>query len=192
MTTGRSSSPPQRGDAGALVSIDVSDNAYAWRLASALFGAALAGIVYLLTAMLFRRRRIAVLAGLFIAFDLMAFAMSRIAMNDMFTAVFIMAAYALFWPIYGGRWLRSAWWVLPMVGVMIGLAAASKWVGWYALYGLWFLVLPALAAGPIRAHRCHRLRRGGGAGSVPRGRSWWLRSRPWPSVWPSRGSSRCA
>ena len=130
-----------RGDAGALVSIDVSDNAYAWRLASALFGAALAGIVYLLTAMLFRQRRIAVLAGLFIAFDLMAFAMSRIAMNDMFAAVFIMAAYALFWPIYGGRWLRSAWWVLPMVGVMIGLAAASKWVGWYALYGLWFLVL---------------------------------------------------
>ena len=37
-----------RGDAGALVSIDVSDNAYAWRLASALFGAALAGLVYLL------------------------------------------------------------------------------------------------------------------------------------------------
>ena len=142
--------------------------------------------------MLFRRRRIAVLAGLFIAFDLMAFAMSRIAMNDMFTAVFIMAAYALFWPIYGGRWLRSAWWVLPMVGVMIGLAAASKWVGWYALYGLWFLVLLRSQLGRfvlIGATGFAAVAVGIGCPvAVPPGGP----SRPWPSVWPSRGSSRCA
>jgi len=130
-----------RGDAGSLVSIDVSDNAYAWRLAATAFGAALAGLVYLLTAMLFRRRSIAILAALFVAVDLMSYAMSRIAMNDIFVAFFIIAAYALFWPIWGGRWARSAWWVLPVVGVVIGLAAASKWVGWYALIGLWFLVL---------------------------------------------------
>jgi len=131
----------QRSDGGALVSIDIGDNAYAWRLAAAVFGALLAGLVYLFTAMLFRRRSIAILAGLFVAIDLMSFAMSRIAMNDIFVAFFIVAAYALFWPIWGGRWRRSAWWVLPLVGVMIGLAAASKWVGWYALIGLWFLVL---------------------------------------------------
>lgn len=131
----------QRAGGGALVSVDIGDNAYAWRLAAAVFGAALAGLVYLFTAMLFRRRAIALLAGLFVAIDLMSFAMSRIAMNDIFVATFIVAAYALFWPIWGGRWQRSAWWVLPLVGVMIGLAAASKWVGFYALLGLWFLVL---------------------------------------------------
>ncbi|MGH2462659.1 MAG: phospholipid carrier-dependent glycosyltransferase, partial [Candidatus Limnocylindria bacterium] len=131
----------RRSDGGALVSLDIGDNAYAWRLAAAVFGALLAGLVYLFTAMLFRRRAIAILAGLFVAVDLMSFAMSRIAMNDIFVAFFIAAAYALFWPIWGGRWLRSAWWVLPLVGVMLGLAAASKWVGWYALIGLWFLVL---------------------------------------------------
>jgi Gpi18-like mannosyltransferase len=131
----------QHADGGALVNLDVGDDAYAWRLAAAIFGALLAGLVYLFAAMLFRRRAIAVLAGLFVATDLMGFAMSRIAMNDIFVATFIVAAYALFWPIWGGRWQRSAWWVLPLVGVMIGLAAASKWVGWYALIGLWFLVL---------------------------------------------------
>jgi predicted membrane-bound dolichyl-phosphate-mannose-protein mannosyltransferase len=129
-------------DEGAeLVRIYVGDNAYAWRIAATVFGAALAGLVYLLTAMLFRRRSIAILAGVFVAVDLMSFAMSRIAMNDIFTAFFIVAAYGLFWPIWGSRWKHSAWWVLPLVGVMIGLAAGSKWVGWYALIGLWFLVL---------------------------------------------------
>ncbi len=129
------------GGDGALVRIDIADNAFAWRFAATIFGALLAGLVYLLGAMLFRRRSIAILAGVFVAIDLMSFAMSRIAMNDIFVALFIVAGYLLFWPIWGGRWLRSAWWVLPLVGVMIGLAAASKWVGWYALIGLWFLVL---------------------------------------------------
>ncbi len=124
-----------------LVRIDVSQNAFAWRFAATVFGALLAGLVYLLTALLFHRRSIAILAGVFVAIDLMSFAMSRIAMNDIFVAVFIVAGYALFWPIWGGRWRRSAWFILPLVGVMIGLAAGSKWVGWYALIGLWFLVL---------------------------------------------------
>ncbi|HEY7451120.1 MAG TPA: phospholipid carrier-dependent glycosyltransferase, partial [Candidatus Limnocylindria bacterium] len=128
-------------DEAAITQIDVSQNAFAWRFAPTIFGSLLAGLVYLLSALLFRRRSIAILAGVFVAIDLMSFAMSRIAMNDIFVAFFIVAGYALFWPIWGGRWKRSAWWVLPLVGVMIGLAAASKWVGWYALIGLWFLVL---------------------------------------------------
>ena len=129
------------GDGGRLVSIDASSNAFAWRLAGIVFGAALVGIIYLFAATLFSRRRIAVLAALFVAFDGMSYVMSRIAMNDIFVATFILAAYALFWQVWSGRWGRSAWWVLPLVGVLIGLASASKWVGWYALIGLWVLVL---------------------------------------------------
>ena len=129
------------GAAGRLVNIDAGSNAFAWRLAGIFFGAALVGIVYLFAATLFPRRRIAVLAAVFVAFDGMSYVMSRIAMNDIFVATFIVAAYAFFWQIWSGRWARSAWWVLPLVGVLIGLAAASKWVGWYALIGLWVLVL---------------------------------------------------
>ncbi|MEO8638682.1 MAG: phospholipid carrier-dependent glycosyltransferase, partial [Chloroflexota bacterium] len=129
------------GDGGRLVSIDAGSNAFAWRLAGIAFGAALVGIIFLFAATLFSRRRIAVLAATFVAFDGMSYVMSRIAMNDIYAATFIVAGYALFWQIWSGRWARSAWWVLPAVGVMIGLAAATKWVGWYALIGLWVLVM---------------------------------------------------
>jgi predicted membrane-bound dolichyl-phosphate-mannose-protein mannosyltransferase len=129
------------GSTGRLVSIDAGSNAFAWRLAGIFFGALLVGIVYLFAATLFSRRRIAVLAAAFVTFDGMSYVMSRIAMNDIYVATFILAAYAVFWQIWSGRWGRSAWWALPLVGVLIGLAAATKWVGWYALIGLWVLVL---------------------------------------------------
>ncbi|HEX2221545.1 MAG TPA: phospholipid carrier-dependent glycosyltransferase, partial [Candidatus Limnocylindria bacterium] len=125
----------------ALVAVDSGSNAFAWRLAGVIFGAILVALVYLLGATMFRDRRVAILAGAFVAFDLMSYAMSRIAMNDIFVAVFIVAAYLLFWQVWSGRWSASAWWAMPAVGVCIGLAAASKWVGFYALAGLLVLVI---------------------------------------------------
>jgi predicted membrane-bound dolichyl-phosphate-mannose-protein mannosyltransferase len=124
-----------------LVGIDAGSNAFAWRLMGIIFGSILVGLIYLLAATMFRRRRIAILAAAFVTFDGMSYVMSRIAMNDIYVAVFIVAAYLVFWQIWSGRWARSAWWALPLVGVLIGLAAASKWVGFYALAGLWVMVL---------------------------------------------------
>ena len=131
------------GDGGeaSLVAIDVGSNAFAWRLAGIVFGAALVGLIYLLVASMFGRRRIAVLAAAFVALDPMSYVMSRISMNDIFVAFFIVAAYLVFWLVWSGRWSRSAWWALPLVGVLIGLAAATKWVGFYAMFGLIVLVL---------------------------------------------------
>ncbi len=126
---------------GELVRVDAGSNAFAWRLSGVTFGAILVALVYLLAATMFSRRRIAVLAAAFVALDPMSYVMSRISMNDIFVTVFIVAAYTLFWQIWSGRWQRSAWWVLPLVGVLIGLAAATKWVGFYALAGLLVLVL---------------------------------------------------
>jgi predicted membrane-bound dolichyl-phosphate-mannose-protein mannosyltransferase len=128
-------------DDAELVAIDTGSNSFGWRVAGVAFGSILVGLIYLLTATMFGRRRIAVLAAAFIAIDGMSYVMSRISMNDIFVAAFIAAAYLAFWQIWSGRWARSAWWVLPLVGVLIGLAAASKWVGFYALAGLWVLVL---------------------------------------------------
>jgi predicted membrane-bound dolichyl-phosphate-mannose-protein mannosyltransferase len=129
------------GTRGGLVTIDVGSNAFAWRIAGIVFGAILVGLVYLLAATMFARRRIAVLAAVFVAIDGMSFVMSRISMNDVFVVTFIVAAYALFWQVWSGRWRRSAWWAMPLVGVLIGLAAGTKWVGFYALAGLLVLVL---------------------------------------------------
>ena len=136
-------------DAAQLVTIDAGSNAFAWRLAGVIFGALLVGLIYLLAATMFARRRIAVLAATFVALDGMSYVMSRIAMNDIFVAVFITAAYLLFWQIWSGRWSRSAWWALPAVGILIGLAAATKWVGFYALAGMVVLVLSRSALGRL-------------------------------------------
>ena len=133
----------------AIVSIDAGGNAFAWRLAGVVFGALLVALVYLLAATMFGRRRIAVLAAAFVALDPMSYVMSRISMNDIFVAAFIVAAYLVFWQIWSGRWARSAWWALPVVGVLIGLAAATKWVGFYALAGLLVLVLARSALGRL-------------------------------------------
>ncbi|HEY7331794.1 MAG TPA: phospholipid carrier-dependent glycosyltransferase, partial [Candidatus Limnocylindria bacterium] len=115
--------------AGALVQVDAGSNAFAWRISGVAFGSVLVGLIYLLAATMFRRRRIAVLAAAFVAVDGMSYVMSRISMNDIFVATFIAAAYLVFWQVWSGRWQRSAWWALPLVGVLIGLAAATKWVG---------------------------------------------------------------
>jgi 4-amino-4-deoxy-L-arabinose transferase-like glycosyltransferase len=138
----------EEGDA-AVVRVDAGSNAFAWRIAGVAFGAVLVGLVYLLAATMFSRRRIGVLAASFVALDGMSYVMSRISMNDIFVATFIVAAYVLFWQIWSGRWTRSAWWALPVVGVLIGLAAATKWVGFYALAGLVVLVLARSGFGRI-------------------------------------------
>jgi predicted membrane-bound dolichyl-phosphate-mannose-protein mannosyltransferase len=134
---------------GSLVQIDAGSNAFAWRLSGVVFGSVLVALVYLLAASMFSRRRIAVLAAIFVAVDGMSYVMSRISMNDIFVAAFITAAYLLFWQVWSGRWARSAWWALPLVGVLIGLAAAAKWVGIYALIGLWILVLARSSLGRL-------------------------------------------
>jgi predicted membrane-bound dolichyl-phosphate-mannose-protein mannosyltransferase/Gpi18-like mannosyltransferase len=135
------------GGKASLVGVDAGSNAFSWRLMGIVFGAILVGLIYLLAATMFRRRGIAILAAAFVAFDGMSYVMSRIGMNDIYVAVFIVAAYLVFWQIWSGRWARSAWWALPLVGVLIGLAAATKWVGWYALAGLLVLVLARSALG---------------------------------------------
>ena len=137
------------GGSARLVTIDAGSNAFAWRIGGIVFGSILVGLIYLLAATMFRRRRIAVLAATFVAIDGMSYVMSRIAMNDIYVAAFIVAAYLVFWQIWSGRWVRSAWWALPLVGVLIGLAAATKWVGWYAMIGLLVLVLARSALGRL-------------------------------------------
>ena len=136
-------------DGAEIVTIDAGSNGFAWRIAGIVFGAILVGLVYLLAATMFARRRIAILAAGFVAIDGMSFVMSRISMNDIFVVTFIVAAYALFWQVWSGRWRRSAWWAMPAVGVLIGLAASTKWVGFYALAGLLILVLARSALGRL-------------------------------------------
>jgi hypothetical protein len=64
-------------------------------------------------------------------------------------AFFVMAALTLFTAIWTGAWRwRGAFWAgLPLVGVLLGLALASKWVALYAIGGIALLILIRSALG---------------------------------------------
>jgi Dolichyl-phosphate-mannose-protein mannosyltransferase/C-terminal four TMM region of protein-O-mannosyltransferase/Glycosyltransferase family 87 len=136
---------------GATASLDVGHYPFAWRLPGVILGALTVGLLFLLTRILFRRRTIAVLAGLFALLDGMFFVQSRIAMNDVYTGFFILAAYALFaWLWIDQRRPRWAFWTLmPVVGVLLGLGLASKWVAAYAIGALGLLILARSALGRL-------------------------------------------
>ena len=124
-------------------------------------GALTAALLYLLTRILFRRRLVAGLVGLFVLADGMFFVQSRIGMNDVYVGLFIIAAYTVFAAVWTGWWRgRAAFWVaMPVIGVLLGLALASKWVAAYAIGALLLLILVRSAArsrpGHPRADRDH-------------------------------------
>ncbi len=72
-------------------------------------------------------------------------------MNDVYTGLFIVAAYFVFaWLWIEPRRPRWAFWtLLPVIGVLLGLALASKWVAAYAIGALGILILVRSALGRV-------------------------------------------
>lgn len=134
---------------GQLATVDVGSHAFAWRFVGVILGALTLALIFVLGRLLFRRRGIGLIAAGLVLADGMFFANTRIAMNDVYVAFFIVAAYTLFAALSLGHWRgRSATLVgLPLLGVLVGLACASKWVGFYAMGGLVLLVLLRSALG---------------------------------------------
>lgn len=141
------------GSSGSTASIDVGSNAFAWRLPGVIAGALMALSLYVLARILFRRRLVAGLVAVFAVFDGMLFVQSRIGMNDAYVALFIVAAYTLFAAIWTGwwRWRGASWVAMPVVGLLLGLALASKWVAAYAIGALALLLLVRSALGRVMA-----------------------------------------
>ncbi len=141
------------GAEGQTASIDVGSHAFAWRLPGVLAGALMAACLYLLARILFARRLVAGLVGLFALIDGMFFVQSRIGMNDVYVGLFIVAAYTLFAALWTGWWRwRGAFWVaMPAIGLLLGLALASKWVAAYAIGALGLLMLLRSALGRVVA-----------------------------------------
>lgn len=139
------------GPDGAAATVEAGRHAFAWRLPGVLAGILAAALVYLLVRVLFRRRAVAVLAAVVVAVDPMLFAQSRIAMNDAYVGLFILAAILIFAALWTGRWrARWAFWVaMPTIGVLLGLALASKWVGAYAIGAVGVLILIRSALGRV-------------------------------------------
>ena len=78
-------------------------------------------------------------SALFVLVDGMFFVQSRIGMNDVYVGLFIVAAYTrlrrdLDGLVAGPR--RRSGLAMPIVGLLLGLALASKWVAAYAIGAL--------------------------------------------------------
>ena len=138
---------------GAVASVDVGQHEFAWRFPGVLAGTAMAGFLYILARILFRRRSVALLVGLISLADGMFFVQSRIGMNDTYVGLGIVAAYTLFAALWTGVWRhRGAFWIaMPLIGAFIGLGLASKWVALYALGGIAVLILARSALGRLVA-----------------------------------------
>ncbi len=114
--------------------------------------------------------------AVFVLVDGMLFVQSRIGMNDVYVGLFIVAAYTLFAALWTGWWRgRGAFWVaMPVIGVLLGLALASKWVAAYAIGALVLLILVRSALGRVladpRADRHHQRARLHGDQPSPRAR----------------------
>ena len=136
---------------GTAASIDAGSQAFAWRVPGVLAGVLMAALLYVLARILFERRSVAILVALLVAVDGMLFVQSRIGMNDAYVALFIVAAYTLFAALWTGRWRwRGAFWVtMPAIGLLLGLALASKWVAAYSIGALGILVLARSALGRV-------------------------------------------
>ena len=138
---------------GNLAVIDIGQNAFAWRFPGVIMGTVTLVCIYLLARFLFRRRSVALFAAALGLVGGMFFANARIAMNDTYIAGFMMAALTVFVPLYLGLW-RRRWQVilgLLAVGILLGLALASKWVGAYAIGGIALLFVLRSALGRIMA-----------------------------------------
>ena len=136
---------------GATATVDIGNNPFAWRLPGVILGALTAGLLYVLARILFQRRSVAIFVGILALADGMAFVQSRIGMNDVYVGFFIVAAYTLFAALWIGaiRWRWAFWVLMPVVGLLLGLAIASKWVGLYALAGIGILILARSALGRL-------------------------------------------
>ena len=136
---------------GGVASVDIGQFSFAWRIIGVLFGVLMAACLFLLARLLFRRRSVGVLVALFSIVDGMFFVQSRIAMNDTYVGAFLLLAYLLFALLWLGVWKnRAAFWVvMPIIGVILGLALASKWVALYAMASIGILVLIRSALGRL-------------------------------------------
>jgi hypothetical protein len=97
---------------------------------------------------------VALLTGFLVLADGMLFVQSRIGMNDSYVGMLIVAAYVLFAVLWTGRsagaraW-AAFWLLMPLIGLLLGLALASKWVAAYSIGALGILVLTRSALGRL-------------------------------------------
>jgi hypothetical protein len=120
--------------------IDLGFNTFGWRIAACIFGALCVPMMYLFARRLWPNRLFAIAAGVLVCFDGMFFVQSRIGMIDIFPIFFILLAYFLFMVHIQSRTPRASLVSLVLLGIVLGIGVASKWIVLAALASIMFLL----------------------------------------------------
>lgn len=107
-------------------------DAFAWRLASAVFGVLGIGLTFIVAQLVFKKTPLSLLAAFLLSLDGLWLVQSRVAMNDIFMVVWLLAAAASY--LWYQRHRRPE--LLLVVGLFGGLGLATKWSAGFWLAGL--------------------------------------------------------
>ena len=121
--------------------IDLGFNTFGWRIAACIFGILCVPMMYLFARRLWPNRLFAIAAATFVCFDGMFFVQSRIGMIDIFLIFFIMLAYFLYLVHIQSRTPRASVITLFLLGIVLGIGIASKWIVLAATASILFLLV---------------------------------------------------
>lgn len=115
-------------------------NPFGWRIMGTLFGALMLPLMYLLGKRLFKDSFWAFFCTFLLMFDFMHFTQTRLATIDSYTAVFVIGTYFFMLDYYDSwafeRGFSKSLVPLLFSGIFLGLGGATKWIGFYAAFGL--------------------------------------------------------
>jgi len=121
--------------------IDLGFNTFGWRIAACIFGILCVPMMYLFARRLWPNRLFAIAAATLVCFDGMFFVQSRIGMIDIFPIFFILLAYFLYLVHIQSRTRPAAVVSLFLLGIVLGLGIASKWIVLAAFASIVFLLV---------------------------------------------------
>ncbi len=119
----------------------LGDHPFAWRFPGTIFAAATVALLYFFGKSLFKSSVAGLIAAYLYALDGLSFVQSRITMNDIYVAFFIVLSFYLFWRFWEKRQDRRR---LVWVGLALGLSIGTKWSGFYGILILGLLWLAGL------------------------------------------------
>jgi len=115
-------------------------NPFGWRIMGTLFGAAMLPLMYLMAKRFFKDTFWAFFCTYLMMFDFMHFAQTRLATIDSYTVFFIMLMYYFMLDYYDSKSYERGFFrsLVPLLfcGIAVGLGGATKWIGFYGVFGL--------------------------------------------------------
>jgi dolichyl-phosphate-mannose--protein O-mannosyl transferase len=121
--------------------VDLGFNTFGWRIAACIFGTLCIPMMYLFARRLWPNRLFAIAAAVLVCFDGMFFVQSRIGMIDIFPIFFILLAYFMFLVHIQSKTSRSSLISLLLLGIVLGVGIASKWIVLAAFASIVFLLV---------------------------------------------------